>query len=673
MKMMQKNIYIILCCTAAFMACNSSKKASVNNKQEVVYAVGGTPTYMDEFSYVFNKNRNIVKDTINSQYINDYLNRSVNYKLKLKESYALKMDTNPAYVQELAGYRKTLAKTHLTDNEVTEHLKEEAYERMKWEVKASHILVMCNINAKPEDSLKAYKKIQDIRKQIVQDGKDFAEMAATQSEDPSAVKNKGDLGYFSALQMIYPFEGQAYNTATGEISKVFRTRFGYHILKVNDKRKTAGDIEIAHIFMNATAQDEIEVQNKMNAIQEKLKSGASFDALVLKHSEDKASKNKGGKIGFVNNYSNFPGNFKDICFSLEKDGDFSAPFKTQYGWHIVKRLSLKPMASYKEMDYTLSNKINRDSRSNLSRESVIARIKKENNFKEYKKVKERVMNAFDNSYLEGNWVNKVENQEEVLISYDLENYSVKDFVDFMVNVQKKVDNVDLNSVLEVGYKTFVDVSTLDYEESNLDKTNVEFQNVYREYRDAILVFNISGDKVWNKASEDTAGLREFFNKNRGDYSWEERVEAVYFNASSKEIMNRAIEMSKAGMHSDSILKVVNKENILNLVIKEGKYENGDDLFVDKVYMRPGYKELKDHYMDLGSIEADQYVVILVKKWIAPMPKELNETRGPAITKYQKQLENEWIKELRVKYPVVVKEDVFNTFKNKILIEEKLDK
>ncbi len=362
-----------------------------------------------------------------------------------------------------------------------------------------------------------------------------------------------------------------------------------------------------------------------------------------------------------------------MCFSIPKDGDYSAPFKTQYGWHIVKRLSLKPMDSYKEMDYTLANKINRDSRSNLSREAVIARIKKENNFKENKKVKERVMASFDNSYLEGAWVNNVENQEEVLITYDLERFTVEDFVKFMLSVQKKVDNVDLASVLNVGYKTFVDVTTLEYEERNLDKTNVDFQNVYREYRDAILVFNISGEKVWNRASEDTAGLREYFNKHRGDYSWEERIDAVYFNASSKEIMDSALLMSKKGIANDSILRIINRENVLNIVIKEGKYEKGDDVFVDKVYMRPGYQELKNHYMDLGSIEKDQYVVILVNKRLGPMPKELNETRGPVITKYQKQLEDEWIKELKAKFPVVMNETVFNTFKNKILVEEKLNK
>jgi len=670
---MHKKLYIILCCTAVLFACNSSKKTTIAKKQEVVYTVGGTPTNMDEFSYVFNKNRSIVKDTINSEYINDYLDRSINYKLKLQEALALKMDTNPAYIEELAGYRKTLAKTHLSDNEVTEQLKKEAYERMNWEIKASHILVMCVQNAKPEDSLKAYQKIQGIRKLIVEDGKDFAETAAAQSEDPSASKNSGNLGYFSALQMIYPFENKAYSTAPGEVSKVFRTRFGYHILKVDDKRKSVGNVEVAHIFMNSGEVEDVSVQGKMNAIYEKLQGGASFDALVLKHSEDKSSKNKGGKLGFVNNYSNFPAAFKNMCFSIPKDGDYSAPFKTQYGWHIVKRLSLKPMDSYKEMDYTLANKINRDSRSNLSREAVIARIKKENNFKENKKVKERVMASFDNSYLEGAWVNNVENQEEVLITYDLERFTVEDFVKFMLSVQKKVDNVDLASVLNVGYKTFVDVTTLEYEERNLDKTNVDFQNVYREYRDAILVFNISGEKVWNRASEDTAGLREYFNKHRGDYSWEERIDAVYFNASSKEIMDSALLMSKKGIANDSILRIINRENVLNIVIKEGKYEKGDDVFVDKVYMRPGYQELKNHYMDLGSIEKDQYVVILVNKRLGPMPKELNETRGPVITKYQKQLEDEWIKELKAKFPVVMNETVFNTFKNKILVEEKLNK
>ena len=283
------------------------------------------------------------------------------------------------------------------------------------------------------------------------------------------------------------------------------------------------------------------------------------------------------------------------------------------------------------------------------------------------------MAAFDDSYLEGAWVNKLDNLDEVLVSYTYENFTVGEFMTFMSSVQKKVEGVDLNSILELGYRTFIDVGTLEYEERNLDKTNVEFQNVYREYRDAILVFNISGDKVWNKASEDTTGLKEFFNANREDYSWDERIEAVYFNASSKEIMDKAMEMSKKGIPNDTILKIINKENVLNLVVKQGKYERGDDPFVDKVFMRKGYKELVDNYMDFGAVENDQYVMILVKKWLKPTPKELNETRGPVITQYQKRLEEDWIKELKAKYPVVIDNDVFGGFKSKILLEEKLKK
>lgn len=663
---MRGKLFLILCLSATLWACKSSKNSAVKEKSEIVYTVGSEAMYLDEFSYVFNKNRNIVKDTINAQYIDDYLERSINYKLKLNEAYALKMDTNPEYVKELAGYRKTLAKSYLSDKAVTENLKKEAYERMQWEVKASHILVSIAPNAKPEDTLVAYKKISEIRSQIVKEGKSFAELAMSSSEDPSAKKNKGDLGYFSALQMIYPFENQAYQTEVGEVSKVFRTRFGYHILKVYDKRKSIGNVEVAHIFKSASVDNDLEVQNTMQAIYSALTSGSDFEALVLKHSEDNASKAKGGKLGYINSYSNFPPEFKNECFSIKQDGGYSQPFRTQYGWHIVKRLSVKPLESYKEMDYTLTNKINRDSRSNLSREAVIRRIKKDNNFKVNGKAKERVMAAFDESYLSGSWKNDIENPDEVLFSFNLETFTVGDFAEFMMKLQKPTSNVSLESLTSNGFETFVDYSAMEYEERNLDKTNEDFQNIYREYRDAILVFNISGEEVWNKASEDTTGLKEYFNAHRDLYTWDERVDAVLFNASSKEIMDRAISMSKQGISYDSILRVINKENVLNLVIKEGKYQKGEDVLIDKVFMREGYKDLKNHYMDLGSIEKDQFIVIFVKQWLGPMQKELNETKGPVISVYQKELEKSWIAKLKAKYPVVINQKVFDKFKSNAL-------
>lgn len=663
---MRGKLLLFLGCGAFLWACNSSKSTTGNEKSEVVYTVGEEKMYLDEFSYVFNKNRNIVKDTIDGQYVDDYLERSINYKLKLNEAYALQMDTNPEYVNELAGYRKTLAKSYLSDKSVSENLKKEAYDRMQWEVKASHILVSVAPNAKPEDSLAAYQKISEIRSKIVKDGKSFAELAMSSSEDPSAKKNKGDLGYFTALQMIYPFENQAYNTEVGDVSEVFRTRFGYHILKVYDKRKSIGNVEVAHIYKASTPQNDLEVQNTMQAIYSALTSGSDFDALVLKHSEDNASKGRGGKLGYVNSYSNLPSIFKDRCFAINEDGGYSQPFKTQNGWHIVKRLSVKPLESYKEMDYTLTNKINRDSRSNLSREAVIRRIKKDNDFKVNTKAKDRVFEAIDESYLTGTWKNEIENPDEVLLTYTLETFTVGDFADFMLKLQKPTNDASLESLLNAGFDTYVDFTTLDYEERNLDKTNTDFQNIYREYRDAILVFNISGEEVWNKASEDTTGLKEYFAANRTNYTWGERVDAVLFNASTKEIMDKAIAMSKEGIAYDSILRVINRENVLNLVIKEGKYQKGEDELIDKVYMRQGYKELTNHYMDLGAIEADQFIVILVNKWLPPMQKELNETRGPVISDYQKELEKSWLSELRIKYPVVIDQKVFDKFKSNAL-------
>lgn len=227
----------------------------------VVLEIGNKKVTLEEFEAIYKKNADENK-TSTPEELKDYLDLYIKFKLKVVEAEALGMDTLPAFVQELEGYRKQLAQPYLSDREVTEGLIKEAYERMKSDVNASHILVKVSQEAEPKDTLAAYNKILKIRKRIIT-GEDFEKVAAETSEDPSAVKNKGNLGYFTVFQMVYPFESAAYNTEVGKISMPVRTSFGYHILKVNDKRPARGTMKAAHIMIRVNKNDgEEEIQNK---------------------------------------------------------------------------------------------------------------------------------------------------------------------------------------------------------------------------------------------------------------------------------------------------------------------------------------------------------------------------------------------------------------------------
>lgn len=209
----------------------------------VILSVDGKSINKSEFESVYKKNNGKEVNT-DKKSINDYMELFINFKLKVKEAEALGLDTSMAFKQELAGYRKQLAAPYLTDKNVNENLINEAYERLKNEIRASHILVKCAEDALPKDTIIAFNKINEYRKRAIK-GEDFSKLAAESAKDgdPSAAENKGDLGYFTSLQMVYPFENAAYQTKINEISSIVRTRFGYHILKVIDKRQNQGEVD----------------------------------------------------------------------------------------------------------------------------------------------------------------------------------------------------------------------------------------------------------------------------------------------------------------------------------------------------------------------------------------------------------------------------------------------
>jgi peptidyl-prolyl cis-trans isomerase SurA len=220
--------------------------ASVSKANPWVFSFGKDTVYKTEFERLLSKNKN-TKETPDEKSVREYLDLYENFKMKVSEAKLKKLDTASTFINELSGYRSQLAKPYLTDKKVTENLIKEAYERMKWEINASHILINCAENANPKDSLAAYTKIMDLRKRYLK-GERFDSLALKYSEDPSAIKNLGLLGWFTSFHMIYPFENQAYNTPKGEISMPFRTRFGYHLLKVNDKRAARGEVQVVHIM-----------------------------------------------------------------------------------------------------------------------------------------------------------------------------------------------------------------------------------------------------------------------------------------------------------------------------------------------------------------------------------------------------------------------------------------
>lgn len=639
-----------------------SALAKVGTAQtEELFSFGNNKAYLDEFTRQFYKNNpaeSITRDT--AKY---YMGLFVNFKLKVQQAKDLGMDTASDFVAEMAQYKKQLAQPYMVDTSANDMLIQEAYSYMKQEVRASHIMVALNPEALPKDTIVAWNRALEFKAKLKSEP--FDSVAKKYSEDESAKTNLGDLGYFTAFDMIYPFEKAAFNTKVGEVYGPFRTQFGYHIIKVWDKRPARHKIHLAHIMLRLSQEpkdDEIlRLKQKLDSIASEINSGRStFEAMANEYSEDINTRARGGELGYLSSTDRgFPEEFKTVAYSLKKDGDVSQSVKTQYGWHLLKRLGteeLKPLDSlYNDIKRKISNP--RDERYTLSRLAVIERIKKEYSFKEDKNVLAGFIARGDSAIIRGRYEHvDLPNGNAELFSIGNKKYILNDFSKFVAVNQQPLANADLKMTIENLYKSFVEQLVWQYEENNLDTKFDKYKYLVQEYHDGILLFNLSEKKVWNKGITDTTGLKEYYEANKTKYMWKDRIEASIYECKTEDVAKKVKKWVKKKYADTTISRMAHEIDPLSLAIKTGKFQQGEHLVTELVKWKKG------KYM----VEKDgKYYYVVIKSVLKSQPKALSEVRGPITSEYQNMLEKQWIEELKQQYPVTINQANFDKFLNSI--------
>jgi peptidyl-prolyl cis-trans isomerase SurA len=648
-----KKHFLVFALLASFIIVKAQEK------DPVILTIAGENIPKSEFERVFRKNNN--KDsTYDKKAVEDYLQLYINYKLKVKEALELGMDTVKSFNDELGGYRKQLAQPYLVDKQVGESLLREAYDRMKTDVRASHILIKCEQNALPKDTIEAYNKAMKVRAEVTKGG-DFSAIAKKYSDDPSAKENGGDLGFFTALQMVYPFESAAYSLKQGDVSMPVRTRFGYHIIKVTDTRPDQGEVKVAHIMvkvpLNAKGEDSAKAVQKINEIAGKLRAGEKFEDLAKQFSEDASSAKNGGVLPPFGTGRMVP-EFEKAAFALTTTGSYSDPVRTAYGWHIIKLIERKGIGSFEDVQADLKQKVQKDSRSELSKSSMIARIKDKYNFKENPKAKDEFMKVVDSTLVQGKWTaDKAANLNHEMFSLGNKSYTQQDFAKYVVDHQTRHETSGAPSMVAGSmYNEWTKDAALAFEETKLDSLYPDFKNLMQEYRDGILLFELTDKKVWSKAVKDTAGLKDFYEKNKSNYMWPARVDATVYTCANADISKQVRSLMKKIDDDDTLMSRINKTSQLNLQVKSGKFAKGDNDVVDKVEWKQGVSP--DMQLD------KQVAFVNIKKVLPPAPKSLDEAKGLITADYQNVLEKEWISSLRAKYPVIVHQEVVDTVAKK---------
>ena len=664
--MKNRNFLKMFVLASLFMPAFFAQAQSKTDK-EVLMTIGNQSITVKDFTDVYYKN-NLKSDVIEKKSVDDYLELFTTFRMKVMEAERLQLDTSAKFKKELAGYRKQLAKPFMSSDDITDELIEEAYQRKLKDIRASHILIRCDKNALPSDTLKAYNKAMDIRKKALAKGADFGALADQYSDDPSAKGmkatdqnparpgNHGDLGYFTVFDMVYPFETGAYNTKEGEISMPVRSDFGYHIIKVNSVTDAMGSIQAAHIFLqlpfDAPAEDVAAMKQKADNIYKELmaKDGKNWNEMVKQYTDDKGTVARNGALSNFT-VSRIVPEFIEACKSLEIN-EISKPIRTNYGFHIIKLLGKSGVSSFEKESKALSERIEKDQRSKKSEEVVLKQVKAEYKFKQNDKNLETFLATIDSSILRNAYEPAAEvDMNATLFSLENNPTKVSDFVTYIkanMTTQKYVTPATYGYQL---YENFRNETVMNYADAHLEDKYPEFKALVQEYKDGILLFDLMDREVWNKAVKDTVGLAEFHKRNASKYMWGDRAYATIITVTRPEALPKVKALLDKGVELDSLRNAIQRDSITNAIVRKGYYQKGDNQFVDQTEWKVGVRN------EIPSTVDQSTVIVCIREVRKPEQKTLKEARGLVTSDYQVELEQNWVKTLKEKYPVKINESV----------------
>lgn len=670
---MKRNHFFKVIVLAAFVVSSVSVMAQSKLDKQVLMTIGDQKVTVKEFTDVYAKN-NLKSDVIEKKSVDEYLDLFVNFRMKVMEAYAMGLDTNARFKKELEGYRKQLAKPYFTNEEVSEELVEEAYQRKLKDIRASHILINCDRHALPADTLKAYNKAMDLRKRAL-NGEDFNDLAYAYSDDrsardtkatattPARKGNRGDLGYFTVFDMVYPFECGAYNTPVGEVSMPVRSDFGYHLIKVVSVTDALGSIQAAHIFLqlapDASEADVQAAKDKADNIYAELmaQDGKNWSSAVSRYTDDRGSVSRYGSL-MPFTVNRIVPEFVETIKQLKPD-EIAKPVRTNYGFHIIKLISTSGVGSFEKERTAIAENVQKDKRSKKSEEVVLQQIKKEYGFKTNDKNLVNFMATVDSTILTGKYIPSEDvNTNAMLFKIGKKTVTVGNFVEYIKSKQTQVRyGIPVQVYAYQLYDNFQSKEILAYADEHLEERYPEFKALVQEYNDGILLFDLMDKEVWSKAVEDTAGLQDFYSRNTNKYLWNERVKACVITINKAESLPKVKEYLAQGVPFDSLRKVMARDTVGYVTVRNAFYQHGDNQFVDETEWVAGASKEFPSTVDQSTV-----IVNIIEKR-QPEPKTLREAKGLVTSDYQVELEEKWMAALRKKYPVKVDETVLEKVRN----------
>lgn len=632
---------------------------NAQNKKNVLLTINSNPVYSSDFTKVFNKNLDLVVEE-SQKNVAGYLDLFIDYKLKISEAYAQELDKNQQYIKEFKKYEDQLAKKYIYDKRVVSKLVEEAYDRSLEEINAEHILVLSNLNDSPNDTLKAYNKIKEAHVKALK-GENFTSLVIEYSEEPGAKKSKGKLGYFTAFQMVYPFENTAYNTKVGEISQITRTSFGYHIIKINDRRKKKPKINVSHIMIFSNKDKKAEdPEERINELYAMIMQGEPFEKIAKQFSEDKNTGVKGGQLKTFGPGDLKAPKFENAAYSIKNEGEIIAPVQSAFGWHIIRLNEKFSIPSFEEQKDDIEKKVKGGARALVVTQAINNKIIKKYGFKEGESYISYFNNFVNDSILSRKWtyssIPLTENQ--ILFTIGDHDVTYNDYAEYLRDNQKTIKKyINKESLLIDMYVKFKNETLKNYFKERLEVENTEYATIINDYRNGLLVYDVMNKNIWQIAKTDSTGLKDYYEKTKNNYKWKKRLDVDIYSSSDEITTKQVQTLLMRGEESATIKKQINSDGKINVITVSDVFEIDQSELPEDLIPEKGVSDIK--------LNDGFYVVVNIKEVIEPTLKEFDEVRGTVISDFQTEIEKKWMQSLRDKYEVKINNKSLKKLKRKL--------
>ena len=632
---------------------------NAQNKKNVLLTINSNPVYSSDFTKVFNKNLDLVVEE-SQKNVAGYLDLFIDYKLKITEAYAQGLDKNQQYIKEFKKYEDQLAKKYIYDKRIVSKLVEEAYDRSLEEINAEHILVLSNLNDSPNDTLKAYNKIKEAHIKALK-GENFTSLVIEYSEEPGAKKSKGKLGYFTAFQMVYPFENTAYNTNVGEISEITRTSFGYHIIKINDRRKKKPKINVSHIMIFSNNDKKAEdPEERINELYAMIMQGEPFENIAKQFSEDKNTGVKGGQLKTFGPGDLKAPKFENAAYSIKNEGEIIAPIQSAFGWHIIRLNEKFSIPSFEEQKDDIEKKVKGGARALIVTQAINNKIIKKYGFKEGESYISYFNNYVNDSILSRKWtyssIPLTENQ--ILFTIGDHDVTYTDYAEYLRDNQKTIKKyANKESLLIDMYVRFKNETLKNYFKERLEVENKEYATIINDYRNGLLVYDVMNKNIWQIAKIDSTGLKNYYEKTKNNYNWKKRLDVDIYSSSDEITTKQVQTLLMRGEESATIKKQINSDGKINIITVSDVFEIDQSELPEGLIPVKGVSDIK--------LNDGFYVVVNIKEVIEPTLKEFDEVRGTVISDFQTEIEKKWMQSLRDKYEVKINNKSLKKLKKKL--------